>query len=91
MSDQRGCLSSGTPVFAELCALLALVLDVDATSIQAHTRLDDLRNWSSLTFIVVQLGIEKRFGFKLQPEQALTARDIGGVAALIARHRDAGG
>ncbi len=66
--------------------MLALVLDTDAASIHPHTRLDDLPNWSSLTFIVVQLGIEKRFHFKLDPEQAFAACDIGGLAALIA-HR----
>lgn len=73
-----------SPVFTELRALLALVLGVDAASIHPHTRLTDLPNWSSLTFIVLQMGIEKRFRYKLEPEQALAARDIDGLAKRIA-------
>ena len=74
---------AGGDVFHRLQHVLAFVLDIDAGTAEPGTRLVDLPDWSSLTFAVLLVGIQKRFGLTLEPKQAISARTAGGLARLI--------
>lgn len=75
----------------ELEALLAMVFDMPVAGIAPGMRLRELDNWSSLTFIVLHVGIEKRFGIAIEPGEVLAAETVGGLGAVIAARRgDAG-
>jgi acyl carrier protein len=74
---------NGDAVLAELQTLLASVLDTDPVQITASTCIRDLPNWSSLNFVVLHVGIEKRFRITLDPQLALTAETVEQLAAMI--------
>lgn len=82
---------NGDAVIAELRALLASVFDTDSAKITASIYLSDLPNWSSLNFVVLHMGIEKRFRITLDPKMALTAETVQQLAAMIKRRIDDAG
>ena len=73
----------GGDIFDRLRQILAFVLDIDAASVQPATRLMDLPDWSSLTFVVVIAGIQKQFSLTLDPERAMSATTAGDLARVI--------
>jgi acyl carrier protein len=73
----------GGDVFDRLRHVLAFVLDIDAAAVQSGTRLADLPDWSSLTFTVLMVGIQKKFGITLEPERAMSVTTAGGLARVI--------
>lgn len=63
--------------------LLALVFEVDAAAISATSVLADFEKWSSLTFVVMHVGIEKRFGITVEAPRLLRAATVGELAVVI--------
>jgi acyl carrier protein len=74
---------SADDVVNQLRQVLAFVFDIDLNTICLDTRFSDLPDWSSLTFAVLMVGIQKRFGVTPDPEQASRARTVSGLARVI--------
>jgi|GEM_PF-3739339 len=80
-SDNQG--PPDNVIFDQLRQLLAFILDIDASAIVGETELQDLPEMSSLTFAVLLVGIQSRFGVTLDPQQAFCATTAGALALLI--------
>jgi len=70
-------------LLTQLCQILASVFDVPAERLSVATRLYELPQWSSLSFIVLMTAVETRLGLQPDRERAWDAEDIGTLLAVL--------
>jgi len=70
-------------ILERLRSTLAFVFDVPPATITPDTRLADLPQWSSLSFIVLMTAIENDFGRRPNRERAWEATMVGDLLSII--------
>ena len=67
-----------------LLDLLCRVLGKEHRSkINLETRMEDIENWESLTFIDIVLAVEEEFGLKISPELAQEMVSVEAIQKII--------
>jgi len=67
-----------------LLDLLCRVLGKEHRSkINLETRMEDIENWDSLTFIDIVLAVEEEFGLKISPELAQEMVSVEAIQKII--------
>ncbi|MBI2167193.1 MAG: acyl carrier protein [Candidatus Omnitrophica bacterium] len=51
--------------------------------ISLETRMEDIENWDSLTFIDIVLAVEEEFGLKISPELAQEMVSVEAIQKII--------
>ncbi|MDC8758294.1 acyl carrier protein [Janthinobacterium fluminis] len=73
------------PVLDTLTELFRDVFDDDAIVLTAATTADDVPAWDSLNHISLLVAAEMRFGVKFRTAEMENLKNVGELAALIAR------
>lgn len=71
-----------------ICVIAAQSLGIERAEIDAATCAKNTPEWDSLAHLVILDAIEKQLSIKLPRRAAYTAKDVGELAALVARTRD---
>ncbi len=66
-----------------LRSVMAFVFDVPANTIRTDTRLADLPQWSSLSFIVLMTAIENQLRRQPDRDRAWDSADVGDLLAVV--------
>jgi acyl carrier protein len=80
---------NGSDLLTPVTALVGQVADLPADSLCATSRFTGLGNWSSLAALRLLTLIEERLQVRLDLREYFATTDLGGLAALVARTRDA--
>ena len=64
-------------------SLLAGVLGLDTSQVGDTAGMNTLAAWDSLAHVRLLLRLEKEAGRTLGPDEALSIRDVGGIARLL--------
>ena len=82
-------MSPNDAIFNQLRQVIADEFSVDPETIVRATTALDVNRWDSLAHSILILHIEERFDVELPLDEIFKLRDVGELAALVAREVDA--
>jgi acyl carrier protein len=70
-------------VFERLAVLIRTVLNQPEAVITPATTADDVEGWDSLSHSVLLMRVEREFGLRFDPAEAVAMADVGALVRLI--------
>lgn len=71
---------------AKLKAVMASILNTDASAIDAHSSVDTIPTWDSLNHLKLVLALEEEFGISLSGEESVEILSYELIKAVLAEH-----
>lgn len=79
---------SSTALDPKLVNLLCRILGEQHRShICLETRMEDIENWDSLSFIDIVLAVEEEFGLKISPELAQEMVSVKAIQEIVQKRQ----
>lgn len=72
-------------IYNALNAIFRKVLEDDTIELKPEMTADDVQDWDSMNHIFLVVEIEKRFGVKFQAAEMEELKNVGELAALVAK------
>ena len=72
-------------IFERVRGIAADVLQVDQASVTAESSPQSIDSWDSVQHLNLVLALEEQFGLQFEPEEMDGMKNIGAIAALLAR------
>jgi len=69
----------------KVCGIAADVLRIDKTSLTPESSPQSIESWDSVQHLNLVLAIEEQFRLQFEPEEMDGMKNIGAIAALVAR------